>query len=269
MHNKLTTLLFVLVLSVLLLPFVMSAPPAQTNVIGDSSWTVRTELVEAVEQSTDFELIAHIYNTSNGIPVTSDASCEFHVYDKTGHHIATGIDNTPSHDYDYEFRVNESNFTEVGEYAYVIQCNSSIQGGFIAGSFRVTPNGEIPTTATGIFYMGIFSVLLLFLVLNIWAITQFDNLIARFSLFQSLYLFVIAISFIAFMMASDFITSAPFLISMFEIIFWVVTIGFFPYVLVMMIWLGYSMITIKEINEMMERGISLDEAKARKGKTKW
>lgn len=161
------------------------------------------------------------------------------------------------------------NINKTGEWCYDLTCFGSTQNATSSFCKQVTPNGEEPSTASGIFYIGVFAVLVIFLIMTIWAITQFDNLIARFSLFQFAYILFIAIVFIAYMMATDFLTSAPAIISVFKIFFWVVTIGFFPYVLGMMIWLGYSMITIKEINQMMERGVPLDEAEARRKKKKW
>lgn len=172
-------------------------------------------------------------------------------------------DTTQKHEY------TAIGINKTGEYCYDITCTGGGLNKTSSYCDEVTPNGLVPSTASGIFYIGIFAVLILFLVLSIWATTEFDNIIARFSLFQFIYLLVIAITFISYMMASDFITSAPFIISMFKILFWVVTIAFFPYVLVMMIWLGYSMITIKEINEMMERGIPMDEAYARRKNKRW
>lgn len=168
----------------------------------------------------------------------------------------------------HEYLVGEINKT--GEWCYDLTCFGGGQNATESYCVEVTPNGILPTTAGGIFYIGIFAVLLLFLVLCIWGIVHFDNLVARFSLFQFLYLLIIAITFISYMLASDFITSAPFIISFFQILFWVVMVGFFPYVLIMFIWLGYSMITIKEIKDMMERGVPLDEAEARrKRKGRW
>jgi len=167
----------------------------------------------------------------------------------------------------HEYTLTGVNMT--GFYCYDITCSG---GGLNATSSycdEVTPNGEAPTTASGIFYIGIFAVLLLFFVLTIWGITKFDNIIARFSLFQFGYLLLIAIVFISYMMANDFLTSAPMIVSMFKILFWVVTIAFFPYVLGMMIWVGYSMITIKEIKDMMDHGLPMEEAEGRRKGKKW
>lgn len=77
------------------------------------------------------------------------------------------------------------------------------------------------------------------------------------------YLFVIAISFIAWRMAADFISSAVFLVSFFKITFIVVTIGFFPLLVSLFVYGVYMMLTIKEIQDMMERGIPESEATER------
>lgn len=161
-----------------------------------------------------------------------------------------------------------SNINKTGEYCYDLTCTDGSNNGTEGYCNDVTPNGEEATTGSGIFYIGIYFVLVVFLILTIYGIVQFDNIYARFGLLQFLYLLIIAITFISWSMAGNFLTSAPFIISFFKILFWVVTIAFFPYVLVMMIWIGYSMITMKEITNMMEHGLSMEEAEGRR-KGKW
>jgi len=160
------------------------------------------------------------------------------------------------------------NINKTGEYCYELTCTDGTNNETEDFCGTVTPNGEEASTGSGVFYMGIYFVLIVFLILTIYGVVQFDNIYARFCLLQFIYLLVIAITFISWSMAGDFLTSAPFIISFFKILFWVVTIGFFPYVLSMMIWIGYSMLTMKEITDMMEHGLSMEEAEGRR-KGKW
>lgn len=243
-------------------PLVSSAPPFQTS-SGASSWQVRTEFIDVHKINTQHEFIAHIYNESNGVPITSGASCYFHLYNQHGNHLLELTDTTTSHSYDYEFIANAGNFTTAGQYSYLIQCNSSTQGGFIAWTFEVTPNGELADTGTAVFYIGLLAVLLFFLALTIYSFTQFDNLLNRVGMIGIGYLLIIAITFIGWNMALDFLTSSPFLIEMLRILFFVFIIGFFPLVIGGFIWYFLMLWRIKEIQGLMGKGMSEDEAQRR------
>jgi hypothetical protein len=144
-----------------------------------------------------------------------------------------------------------------GEYSYFSECGH--------GSFSVTPNGEEATTGKAVFYIGLLFVLLFFLGISIYFFSDTDNLLGKVASIGLGYLLLIAINFIAWNMASDFLTSSPFLIEMMRIVFFVLIVGLFPLLVGGFIWYFLMLWRIKEIQRLMDKGIGYDEANKRAG----
>lgn len=150
--------------------FVSAAPPIAT-VTGGYSIAVPQSDIAQIGQ--DFNFQFHIYNISNGIPINSGVSCEFHLYNSTGDHLYSSEISAPDpvDIYDYEFFVTGGNFSVPNLYYYYIACNSSNLGGFSTDSFLVTPTGIIPTTFQGIvdflIWIVAFAILIGLLILGI------------------------------------------------------------------------------------------------------
>ena len=129
--------------------------------------------------------------------------------------------------------------------------------------FTITPNGEEATIGTAVFYIGIFLVLIFFFAICIYAFVHFDNLLARVAMIGLGYLLLMAITFIGWNMAQDFLTSSPFLIEMLRILFWVMIVGLFPLIIGGFAWYVLMLFKIKEINNLMEHGMDMQEAERR------
>lgn len=129
--------------------------------------------------------------------------------------------------------------------------------------FEVTPNGEEVNVGKAIFYIGLFGVLIVFLGLSLVGFVKFDHLLAKVGLFGLSYLLLMAITFVGWNMASDFLTSAPFIASMLRILFFVLIVGFFPLILGSFAYYLIMITKIKEIERLMEKGIPYDEAERR------
>lgn len=157
------------------------------------------------------------------------------------------------------------NQTEVnGEYELTVACVDGSRSRTKSLRFYITPNGEMPSTANGLLYIGVFAILIIFFILTIYGFLQAENLVIRMLVFYIGWLLLIAIAFISWNMSVNFLSSAPFLNSFLRIIFLFFVYGTFPLLLVSFVWVGYMMLTIKEIKQMMERGLSEDEAWDRK-----
>jgi hypothetical protein len=170
-----------------------------------------------------------------------------------------------SNDY-YQYNFTNTNLT--GTYSAVYHCNEN--GIDVGGKtdFTVTPNGQEATSGSAFFYIGLLAVLVIFLILCINAFVKFDNLLARVGMLGLSYLLLIAITFVSWNMASDFITSSPFLIDMLRILFWVLMAGAFPLLIGGFVWYLLLLFKIKEIQRLMDKGFSEDEAERRTGRRK-
>lgn len=160
-HN----LLLILLVTFTIIPLASSAPPFQSST-SNSGWNLQSQLIEAHEQNVVHVFVAHIFNQSNGVPITSGASCYYHLYNPDGQHIAQITTSSPSDQFDYTFAPNSNNFTQLGEYAFFIQCNSSSQGGALAETFQITPTGGMITTPTVLTYIFFLLICLTILVFS-------------------------------------------------------------------------------------------------------
>jgi hypothetical protein len=140
---------------------------------------------------------------------------------------------------------------------------NGVDTGFSVLWFEVTPNGESITTGKALFYIGLISILIIFLVLSMTSFVRFENLLNRVSMIGLSYLLLIAITFVGWNMAKDFVTSSPFIIEMLWIIFLVLMIGAFPLLIGAFAWYVMMLFKIKEIQYLMNKGFSFDDAETR------
>jgi hypothetical protein len=260
-------LLLIFIFALFFLSFVSSAP---TKFSGTSTIGIEVEhpYIDPYKINDTIKFHFHIFNASNGLQIraTSLMSCSFHLYNSTGSHIFKNNYNVGSDDIlDYEQIILGGNFTKAGQYAYVFQCNNSAEGGYYSNTFSVTPNREEATTGKAVFYIGLLFVLLFFFGISIYFFSDTDNLLTRVGSLGFAYLLLIAITFIAWNMASDFLTSSPFLIQMMRIVFFILLAGAFPLLVGMFAYYLIMLFRIKEIQRLMDRGIGYDEASKRAG----
>lgn len=272
MHNKTTILLFAMIFLFAILPLVSSAPPfVSTNTQGGCQ--IVPLIRDTLKQNADFDFNFHVINQSNGYPLSnSSISCVFHLYNQTGDHVFfENLKNDPISEHfvinEFVARINGTNFSKVGNYAYQVQCNGTATVGGCAekGLFIVTPSGIEATTGRALIDMGLLFVLLLFLTGAVFIFTSSENLLAKVGMFGFGYLLLIAITFISWNMATDFLLSAPFIADMFRILFFVLIIGAFPLLLGAFAWYVIMLFRIKEIERLMGKGMSYDEAERRQG----
>lgn len=160
----------------------------------------------------------------------------------------------------YEISLLANQTEEIGFYEMAMTCTNGVITRTRLLQFEITPNGERPTTAKGILYFGLIILLFLTFGLFVWGIFKTESIWARVGFMMFAYLLLIAVSFIAFNLALDFLTSTPFLVSMFRIIFYVLLYGLLP-VLIGLFAYGLLMaLKIKELQGLVNKGLSLDEA---------
>jgi len=159
----------------------------------------------------------------------------------------------------YNYSLNSSQTSELGDYTVNILCEGS-RDGFSTFTFRVTPNGEIPSTATAFFYIILLMIIVTGITAGIIGVKRANSIWLRYAYICFVYLLLIAISFIAWKMATDFITSNTFIGGFFHIIFRILMVFLMPFVLLSFIYTLYEMRKIKEIERMIKKGIPYDEA---------
>lgn len=158
--------------------------------------------------------------------------------------------------YFYNFSIPQSS----GSYQYNLFCGDENS---FTSSFLVTPNGENPSTAKALFYLGMLALLVFFLILMFWAHLQDESHLARFWWFSFMWIPIWAIIFIGWSMARDFLTSQGAIESVLYY-FWI-TIGIaYPFfVLCLILYTFYYVYQQKEVQNLIKRGFSLEDAQAR------
>jgi hypothetical protein len=129
--------------------------------------------------------------------------------------------------------------------------------------FPVTPNREIATSGSALFYIGIMAILMIFLITSTYIFIKSDGLLTKVGMSGLGYLLLIAITFVGWNMAQDFITSSPFIISMLRILFIVLIVGAFPFVIAGFVYYLFMVFKVKEIERLMTKGFSMEEAQKR------
>jgi hypothetical protein len=262
MSNKKFNLFICLIFLFAILPLISSIPPVQTT-ITDNGLQIAYPQYQYVPINANFTLLIHVYNTSQYF-TGSQATCYLDLYSSNGSELMNGLMNAVGSD--YSIPITSANFSTVGYRSFVIQCNSTTQVGFANGIFMVTPSGVEATTGRAFFDIGLLFILVLFLAGSILLFIEFENLLARVGMIGISYLLLVAISFISWQMANDFLLSAPFLIEMFRIIFFVLIIMALPLLIGAFIWYFLMLWKVKEIERLMSKGMSYDEAERRQGR---
>lgn len=164
--------------------------------------------------------------------------------------------------YNYSFTSTNT----IGRYVYVMHSDLNGVNTSSTAEFDITPSGESPTTATSFFYIGLLALLIIFFILILGYGFDTDNIIGKTFAIGFGYLSLMGILFIAWQMAESFIYNSPFLIEFLRIFFIVLTIGFFPLLILLFAYGIYMMTQIREIKDMQKRGLSMDEVNERRGR---
>ena len=171
----------------------------------------------------------------------------------------------------YNYTLNGTKTTSVGEYSAISNCNGSTSS-FTTFTFEITPNGEKPTTASGILYTSLFVFIVFLFGLTMTGIFKIENLYGKFAMVQLSYFLWITVLFISWNLASNFLTSTPYLISFIFTLFRIFFRMYFVFLICSVLWLVFELRKIKVVESLIERGVPHDEALARsvrKGKAKW
>lgn len=175
---KQVKILFILLLLVLIVPTVFSAPSVKsvsTNLY--EGVQIREPLINAVKLNTTLELHFHVFNLSNGMPFTtaSTISCLYNFYDITDTPIGEGALTTEG-TYDWKMVINTNNFTKEGYYSYIVWCNNSVLGGYYEGSIKANVSGYIVDDYLIIFTWILFLVIIGFTFYTLGVVVlYFDN----------------------------------------------------------------------------------------------
>ena len=166
---------YILVL-VLLSSFALAAPPfiesTSTNTVGIE---IRQPALSVGKFGENIYPHAHIFNASNGLSINTSTTCYLHLYNRTGNHILIQSSSTVEDGFDYGFDIGAGNFSYIGLYSFILQCQNleGKIGGFVSGGFEITESGMSSNEFGGLYSiaamigLGILAFLLLYFTFNL------------------------------------------------------------------------------------------------------
>lgn len=133
----------------------------------------------AISVDEDHDFSFHVFNSTTGSPIVNGLSCYLHLFDRQGLHqhqeIKTEIEPDVPGSFDFTYKLDKGNFSEVGLLYYVIQCNNSNAGGFASTNFAVTPDGRIIIEAQGTIYATVIFVAVMILLITLFFAWNIDG----------------------------------------------------------------------------------------------
>jgi len=264
MRKNLSLMLCIILVTSLCITLISAVPPVQTT-LTEKSLLITYPQYEYVKLDSNFTLYIHVYNTSQYIR-GSTASCFLDLYNPEG--IETMSSPMIAGGSDYYIAIAKGNFSMLGLNSFIIQCNTTSQSGFASGIFSITNSGVEITSGKAIVDVGLLFVLLTFFIITIYILISSDNLLVRVGMIGLGYILLMTITFIAWNMGNDFLVSAPFIASIFRILFFVLIAGFFPLILGGFAWYLLMLWKIKEIQRLMDKGYDPADAEKRAGRKK-
>lgn len=138
-----------LIFALALISPVLAQPPFQTSSTADKSILIESPVIETHQQNTYLNFHAHPHNSTNGETLNYSVIdyCFIHVYSPSnGEHEIQSLMNPNGNDIDWEYNASGGNFSELGQYAGYIYCQTNttgdLRGGYFEFAFDVTPTGE-------------------------------------------------------------------------------------------------------------------------------
>lgn len=164
-------------------------PPVVFQSASSDYLAIRFSELEYITPNFDYKVHVHVFNGTSGYPLFSGISCYLHVYNTSLNQVVSLTTTTPSFDGgspigEYEFLVGGGNFTKLGDYPFVAQCNTSNVGGYVSGIVESTRDGLPPSNTRkldSIFGIGIIAALLFWFAMKLEDEHYFLKLLLIFS----------------------------------------------------------------------------------------
>ncbi len=148
---------------ILSIPLVVAQPPFQQDIV-ISGYEIQIPFQGNIRANQDYTFFFHVFNSSDGLPlIDTEVGCEFNLHNSSSSVIVSNLDlDFDSSTKAFSIEVKGGNFTVIGDYSYVVHCNSTSLGGVESIGFMVTATGQEQTEAQSILILGLL-ILLLFI----------------------------------------------------------------------------------------------------------
>lgn len=158
------------------------------------------------------------------------------------------------------------NTTQLGSYSYCTLQDVDGVDTSVCKDFQITPNGEVISTGKVIFYVVGLLILLIFFLISLLGLFQTKDYKGKFALYWVGHLSFVAITFICWDMAVDFLTDSNFIEGMFKVLFYFSVIAIFPVMIFSIAGMVIYLSTLKEVQRLIDKGMPEAEAYRRQGR---
>ena len=273
--GKQINFLSLLFLVIVLTSFVSAIPPVLQDSNFAGGYEIKVPFIGTLKQNQDFTFNFHLFNISNGYPIdNSSTNCYFDLYNSSGVHLVEVIiphENSIKVN-EWELKVLGGNFSAIGQYGYIVQCNSSASslGGVEEVGFEVTYTGNKIDTGQSILYIPLFAMIIFTFIMILFFINKLPSANTRdeegkiLSVTYLKYLrsplwFFEYMLFVAILYLSSNLAFAYLYETLFAQILFVlfrISFGLAPViVIVWIIWIYAKMFQDKQFQDMINRGI--------------
>ncbi len=189
-------------------------------------------------------------------------SCKLSIFYPNGSALIRNAPGTVTDSY----CIYQNNASLLGSYGYDMYFTNGIDYGQVTGDFLVTPNGEIVTIAKTIIYLGLAATLLIILIFLLFITFSTENFGWRIGLSAFSYVISNVFLLVCWKIAEMFLTSVPFIETIFRILYISSNVIYLPFFLGIVVVYLLHMTNEKNIETLMNRGFSEDQARWRAGK---
>lgn len=133
-----------LLILVLMLPLITSSVFAAKYVVAQDVGGLDLVYpeIDYLKQSSPYRFSTRVYNWTNGFLSSTSTNCTFSLYNSTGEYLLFVPMTYDSSYGEWYYNVNINNLSVNDYYSYIIQCNTSNDGGLVSGNFEVTSTGR-------------------------------------------------------------------------------------------------------------------------------
>lgn len=125
----------------ILVSFVAAVPPFSVVQTASDNLDIAYPKNPAFIQDQSFNLHFHVFNSSGFILKPNQATCIIHIYNASNNHLLERNMTGDSNGLEFVVNLNSTHSSRIGSYPYIVQCNTTNEGGFVSTTYEVTANG--------------------------------------------------------------------------------------------------------------------------------
>lgn len=255
------------ILFLLSLTFVSAALPVTTVQEFPEGYVILEAQQPVLKAGENHTYYFFLYNSSDGKQIdNTTVECKFYMADEIGEIVIEEESIQQPNGY-WKREIPGDKLEDIGFYSYGVSCQDG-NGGALAGTFEVTPNGDSFNTSKAILLLGALIIILTLLILTIRGMLIVDNFGWNFGFLNIAYLLLNIFFFVGWKIFSNYLYEIPSIGVALHSMWIVSNIVWIPFILGQVAYLLLTMTEETQINKLVKMGYSQDEANSRIRKRK-